>query len=234
MFGFLKKFGFTNKIIEGFHIFVCCTYIINVFKREIKTMLKKFSTKVLVIVICLLSMKCMANLKSTQSISPLGIGIVEGLQFPNNNSDVMGLRICLLYGQNINVFGVDVGVFGCSVDGCLLGLEVSGILNIVGAANGAIQVAGIANNCLEDFYGFQVSGIVNNAYGIYGGQIGVLNIAKNVGGLQIGLYNRAETVTGVQIGVINCTAEMDGIQIGVLNIIKNSSCSYLPIVNAHF
>lgn len=106
---------------------------------------------------------------------------------------------------------------------------MSNVIDVV-AANGAIQVAGIANNCLEDFYGFHV----NNAYGIYGGQIGVLNIAKNVGGLQIGLYNRAETVTGVQIGVINCTAEMNGIQIGVLNIIKNSSCSYLPIVNAHF
>ena len=184
---------------------------------------------------CLMSVHCMADTVKRQVPVPLGVCIAEEAQFPNADSDIMGFRLCLLYGRHANVSGLDIGVFGCAVDGCLFGLQTSVILNSVGSANGALQIGGIANNCLEDFYGVQLSGIANKADGsVYGGQLSTFNIAKEVGGTQIGVYNKADTLLGVQIGVINWATDMQGIQLGVLNVIKNGPCPYLPILNANF
>ena len=211
------------------------------FKRKAKV---KMSTKVnmsnrnkvlAVAVACLLSACCMADTVKRQMPVPVGISIVEEAQFPSAETDLMGFRLCLLYGRHANVSGLDIGVFGCVADGCLFGLQTSGILNSVGSANGALQIAGIANNCLEDFYGVQLSGIANKSDGsVYGGQLSTFNIAKEIGGTQIGVYNKADKVIGVQIGVINWATDMQGVQLGVLNIIKNGACPYLPILNANF
>ena len=183
----------------------------------------------------LISDPCAAEPTQRQIPIPFGISIAEEAQFPNAQTDIMGFRLCLLYGRHANVSGLDIGVFGCVADGCLFGLQTSGILNSVGSANGALQIAGIANNCLEDFYGVQLSGIANKADGsVYGGQLSTFNIAKEVGGTQIGVYNKADKVLGVQIGVINWATDMQGVQLGVLNVIKNGLCPYLPILNANF
>ena len=211
------------------------------FKRKAKA---KMSTKVnksnrnkvlAVAVACLLSAYCMADTVKRQMPVPVGISIAEEVQFPSAETDIMGFRLCLLYGRHANVSGLDIGVFGCVADGCLFGLQTSGILNSVGSANGALQIAGIANNCLEDFYGAQISGIANKTDGsVYGGQIGTFNIAKEMGGTQIGVYNKADKAFGVQIGVINWATDMQGIQLGVLNVIKNGPCPYLTVINANF
>lgn len=170
-----------------------------------------------------------------QTPVPFGISIVEEAQFPSAEADITGFRLCLPYGRHANVSGLDIGVFGCAVDGCLFGLQTSVIMNSVGSANGALQIGGIANNCLEDFYGVQLSGIANKADGsVYGGQLSTFNIAKEVGGTQIGVYNKADKVLGVQIGVINWATDMQGIQLGVLNVIKNSPCPYMTILNMNF
>ena len=183
----------------------------------------------------LLSVYCMADTVKRQMPVPLGISIAEEVQFPSAEMDIMGFRLCLLYGRHANVSGLDIGVFGCVADGCLFGLQTSGILNSVGSANGTLQIAGIANNCLEDFYGVQLSGIANKSDGsVYGGQLSTFNIAKEIGGTQIGVYNKADKIIGVQIGVINWATDMQGVQLGVLNIIKNGPCPYLPILNANF
>ena len=183
----------------------------------------------------LTSVTCTAEPAHRQAPIPVGISIAEEAQFPSAETDIMGFRLCLLYGRHANVSGLDIGVFGCVADGCLFGLQTSGILNSVGSANGALQIAGIANNCLEDFYGAQIAGIANKTDGsVYGGQIGTFNIAKEMGGTQIGVYNKADKAFGVQIGVINWATDMQGIQLGVLNVIKNGPCPYIAIINANF
>ena len=168
-------------------------------------------------------------------VFPIGIGITDQAEFPVAEADIMGGRLCLVYGRHANVAGLDIGVIGCVVDGSLFGLQTSVLLNNVGSANGAGQIAGIANNCYEDFYGFQVAGIANNTQGcVHGGQIASFNMAKELKGTQIAVFNKAEKAVGIQIGVINWATEMKGIQLGVLNIIENRQCPYLPLINANF
>lgn len=189
----------------------------------------------LVVIVGLTSLGGIAGEVSRQFPVPIAISIADKVQFPDADADIMGFRMCLLYGRHANVSGLDLGVFGCAVDGCLFGLQTSGILNSVGSANGALQIAGIANNSIEDFYGVQLSGIANKTDGgIYGGQLSTFNIAKDVGGTQIGVYNKGDSVVGIQIGVINWATDMQGVQLGVLNVIKNGPCPYLPILNANF
>ena len=196
---------------------------------------KTWSTALTVVATALISVHCAGEPTQRQVPLPFGISIAEGAQFPDAQTDIMGFRLCLLYGRHANVSGLDIGVFGCVADGCLFGLQTSGILNSVGSANGALQIAGIANNCLEDFYGAQISGIANKTDGsVYGGQIGTFNIAKEIGGTQIGVYNKADKAFGVQICVINWATDMQGIQLGVLNVIKNGPCPYLTVINANF
>jgi hypothetical protein len=183
----------------------------------------------------LTSFKAVAEDSPSSVPWPIGIGIVEQAQFPDVDSDIMGLRFSFVYGRNANVSGLDFGIFGCGVDGCLFGMQLSVILNNIGSANGALQMSGIANNCLEDFYGVQLAGIANKADGgAFGGQLASFNIANDMGGVQIGVYNQAENALGIQIGVINMATEMKGIQLGVFNVIKNGALPYMPILNANF
>ena len=123
--------------------------------------------KVLTVVsACLLSVHCMADAVKRQAPVPFGVSIAEEAQFPNADSDIMGFRLCLLYGRHANVSGLDIGVFGCAVDGCLFGLQSSVILNDIFIGNGSLQLSGVANNCLDDFSGFQISGFANNVGGV--------------------------------------------------------------------
>ena len=165
--------------------------------------------------------------------SPIGFGIISPVQYPGAEADVMGFRLSLAYGQNANVSGLDFGVFGCRVDGCLFGLQTSAIMNHVGSASGALQIAGVGNHCLEDYFGVQVAGIANMTEGyVYGGQISSFNIARDVSGLQIGAYNQADNAAGIQIGVINYANDMQGIQIGLFNIIRQGI--WMPVINMKF
>lgn len=185
--------------------------------------------------VSMLSFHGLAGHETRQSPVPVGISIVDAAQFPDADADIMGVRMCLLYGRHANVSGLDLGVFGCAVDSCLFGLQTSGILNTIGTANGALQIAGIANSSIEDFYGVQLSGIANKTDGgVYGGQLATFNISKDVGGTQIGVYNKGDAVVGIQIGVINWATDMQGIQLGVLNVIKNGPCPFFPVINASF
>lgn len=166
---------------------------------------------------------------------PIGLCLTDLAEFPAAETDIMGGRLCLIYGRHANVSGLDLGVIGCSVDGSLFGLQISSVLNNVGSANGAGQLAGIANNCAEDFCGFQVAGVANNVHGgIYGAQIGSFNMAKEMNGVQIGVFNKAEKAVGIQISVINWAREMKGIQLGVINVIEQSPVPYMPILNMCF
>lgn len=197
--------------------------------------MKSNNNKNIIAIAVLCATTCAICETQQPQVFPIGIGITDQAEFPVAEADIMGGRLCLVYGRHANVAGLDIGVIGCVVDGSLFGLQTSVLLNNVGSANGAGQIAGIANNCYEDFYGFQVAGIANNTQGcVHGGQIASFNMAKELKGTQIAVFNKAEKAVGIQIGVINWATEMKGIQLGVLNIIENSQCPYLPLINANF
>jgi len=195
---------------------------------------KSFSVLILALA-GLFSSYCEAAEPSSAMPFPVGLSLVEQVQYPNAETDIMGLRFCLLYGRHANVSGLDMGVLGCAVDGSLLGLQLSVVLNTVGSANGAVQLSGIVNNSLEDFYGLQLAGLVDLSDGVvYGGQLSCINISKEVSGFQLGLYNQADKVVGLQLGLVNWASEMQGVQIGLLNIIQSGPVPYLPLINANF
>lgn len=76
----------------------------------------------------------------------------------------------------------------------------------------------------------------NNADTLDGLQIGLLfNYVDEARGLQISLlYNEATEISGLQVGLVNVAEKMTGVQIGFLNFIDTSSCSRMPLINAHF
>ena len=187
------------------------------------------------ILLCLSSSCLIANDAIQPAQNPIGFSITEETQFPNAQMDIMGFRLCLLYGRHANVSGFDLGVIGCGVDGYLFGLQTSVILNDICAGSGAMQLSGIANNCLDDFSGFQISGIANSVGGVvYGGQCGGFNAANELRGAQVGLFNKTDNAYGIQIGVINWTTTMHGLQIGLINVIEQSKCPYMTLINAYF
>ena len=194
------------------------------------------SLAILIFALFLLSpLKYLADDANDSMPMPIGIGLIEPIQFPNVDTDIMGFRFNLLYGRNANVMGLDLGVLGCAVDGSIIGIQTSVFMNTVGSANGALQLSGIANNSIEDFLGLQLSGIINMSdEDVYGGQLSSINLARETYGLQIGVYNQAEKVYGIQIGVINYAKAMEGFQIGLVNIITEGPCPFLILFNASF
>lgn len=168
-------------------------------------------------------------------VSPLAVSLLDECQYPDSLADVMGFRLCLVYGRHANVFGLDIGVVGCGVDGALLGLQTAAVMNNVAYSNGALQIGGIVNNCNEDFTGFQIGGVANKTSGsLYGAQIGCVNIAGVVCGAQVGVFNKAETARGLQIGLINLAQDMKGIQLGLICGIEHSAYQYMPLINGRF
>ena len=194
------------------------------------------NTKSLFLILLSLASSCLIANDAVRPVqSPIGFSITEEAQFPNTQTDIMGFRLCLLYGRHANVSGFDLGVIGCGVDGYLFGLQTSVILNDICAGSGAMQLSGIANNCLDDFSGFQISGIANSVGGVvYGGQCGGFNAANELRGAQVGLFNKTDNAYGIQIGVINWTTTMHGLQIGLINVIEQSKCPYMTLINAYF
>ena len=170
--------------------------------------------------------------------TPCALGLFYPVQVPDENYDVIGLRLNLIAGKHATVSGLDLGLVNLSsvaensiqvgalwneVDGDLRGLQFSGLFNVVDGAALGLQAAGILNQSgkgSDDVMG--------------GGQIGLINIAGDATGLQIGGLNVSQNIVGLQIGVINWANEMTGVQIGVINIIRDGPCPFLPVLNAAF
>ena len=85
-------------------------------------------------------------------------------------------------------------------------------------------------------YGLETGSLVASTYkSMYGLQIGGLaTSADELMGIQIGAFNVAKTGYGMQIGVINSADTFYGVQIGAINMIKNSTVTFMPVINACF
>ena len=175
------------------------------------------------------------ELPPSAGIVPFALSIVPPFQFPGYDWDVYGVRVNAFVGHHRDVCFVDIGGFGNIADGNLCGLEVGGLYNRVGSADGAIQIAGLFNYVHHEFCGLEVSLLVNRVDGdMQGMQFAPVNLTQDGAGFQIGAFNRAERFTGLQIGVANYAYQMQGLQIGLFNIIQDSNIPFMPVINAAF
>lgn len=141
------------------------------------------------------------------------------LQLVDDDADIRGVRINLLYGVNRNVTGLDLGLVNRTT-GDFKGLQHG----FIGATHGK-------------FSGWQDNWAVNFAEGqFYGLQTGVVNFVGTGEGVQLGgLYNNAEYMSGLQFSLINFAEDFYGVQLGLINIIRSKdNFPILPFVNWKF
>jgi hypothetical protein len=121
---------------------------------------------------------------------PISLGLVTPVQIVPKDMGVAGFRLSLIYGQNTNVTGVDLGLINHTTSGTSMGIQW-GLMNLNDA----------------DFVGWQNSW-VNLLRGRGEGlQSGLYTQSSHMSGLQIGLVNNSETLHGLQIGLLNIIAK---------------------------
>ena len=117
---------------------------------------------------------------------PIQISLVTPIQIFPERYSITGVRLNLLYGRNVSVTGLDVGLVNHTTTGKFKGLQYG----LVGLAD-------------SDFAGWQDC-VVNVTNGKFEGfQYGLVNYAENMNGLQLGFVNYARTAKGLQIGLVN-------------------------------
>jgi hypothetical protein len=177
------------------------------------------------------------------SSSPFGLAVVPGIQYPADDYILMGMRIGVLWGNQAEMYGLDLGVLGNVTQAAFGGTAISGIFNInKGTANvWGLQFAGIGNFNLgqTDVHGVQASLLMNYNpadASIHGLSIAPLNLGAGtkVYGLQVGVFNQADTVYGLQIGLINVAKTLHGVQIGFLNFHETGLFQVSPVLNIGF
>ena len=177
------------------------------------------------------------------AVSPLGISIVDPLQFPPSDFDIMGVRASVIYGKNRDVTGIDLGLIGNITTGKFSGAAVSGLFNSTKGQTTilGLQLAGLANINSEkvSVYGIQAAILSNYnsaESSVVGLQVSLANISPSttINGFQVGIYNKAREVRGLQIGLINMTQSLSGIQIGLLNFYQEGFFKIAPILNVGF
>ena len=162
--------------------------------------------------------------------------VLRNYQLVDENKDIVGLRLNVLYGRNTDVSGLDLGLFasssykfsgiqingwGSDVSTEVNGMQISGIMSFSGDSVTGIQLAGIMNGVRNDVTGLQVGLFNSTGRNIYGIQIGAINNlfqGTSITGLQAGLLNHSMEVQGMQVGLINSASRsIRGIQIGIVN-----------------
>jgi len=173
----------------------------------------------------------------SSSYSVLAVNLFTPLQLPSETCDVYGLRMNLLFGRNIKVYGLDVGIAGFSASD-VYGLQANA-LNWNERYSKAFQFGGIASLNLQDFAGFQAAGICNIDLGescgvqvagafnknemFRGLQLAALaNICNdNSKGVQVALINAPRSEwSGASVGFMNYAGKLNGVQFGFLNFVR--------------
>lgn len=149
---------------------------------------------------------------------PLQLALFNPVQVRPEDTSIFLLRVNLIYGKNVSVKGLDIGIANHCSGGISKGLQ----WGIVGFVEG-------------DFIGWQDQ-FVNMTAGTFTGfQSGFYNDLDNGEAFQLGCINRARAVSGLQLGIVNYTESMYGLQIGLINFIKEKDrLPVLPIVNWSF
>ena len=123
---------------------------------------------------------------SAQS-KPIQLSLFTPVQIFPETTPISGVRLNVLYGRNVYVHGLDVGLVNHTTTGHFKGAQF-GLVGITDA----------------DFDGYQHNQIVNVVKGkVTGFQFSVVNYAVNASGFQLGLVNYAGTMHGLQVGLVN-------------------------------
>lgn len=158
--------------------------------------------------------------------TPICLGLVPPAQFPNSDFSVSGIRATLLWGENRNVKGIDLGLIGNITKQEFSGVGIAGGFNWTQGTTviTGLQLAGLTN-------------INENRASVYGLQAALgANLGRftDIYGAQLGIYNRANDVYGVQIGIVNVASNLHGIQLGLANFNLHGYFTVSPIINIGF
>jgi hypothetical protein len=152
------------------------------------------------------------------SEKPFQVALFNPIQIYNEDKGIIILRFNLIYGRNVSVKGLDVGLVNHNTGGVSKGLQHG----LVGLVEG-------------DFVGWH-DNAVNLVRGEFTGyQSGIYNSLDHGEAFQLGIFNKARDVSGLQLGLVNYTENMYGLQIGLVNIIRQkATLPFFPIVNWSF
>jgi hypothetical protein len=157
-----------------------------------------------------------------QDDNPFQIAFVgPTMQLVDDDEDVSGIRLNLLYGVNQNMSGVDLGLIN-HTRGDMVGVGF-GLVNVTDGTFVGWQ-AGVINLTQRDFTGLQWSAW---------SALSLANIAGEGRGAQIAwVFNQAEYLGGFQLALVNIANDMNGVQVGLINIIRSKErFPVLPLVN---
>jgi hypothetical protein len=149
---------------------------------------------------------------------PFQLALFHPIQIRDEHASITALRLNLIYGKNVSVIGIDIGIANHCTGGQTLGLQYG----LVGLVEG-------------DFLGWQdnLISIVNGSF--TGFQSGLYNHCGQGEGFQMGFVNRATDMRGLQLGLVNYTETMYGLQVGLVNIIhRKETLPVFVIVNWSF
>lgn len=145
--------------------------------------------------------------------------------------DSVNFNLSLAYGKVGSVRGLDISAGGSVIKGDLVGIQLCGLMGVVGDTGRGIQLSGLMNVAGDSFYGIQGSGLINvvgdNFKGIQ--TSGLISVAGQEGfGLQMsGLASVAgETFKGIQTSCIFSVTgeEFKGIQAAGIFSVAGESC----------
>jgi hypothetical protein len=145
------------------------------------------------LVICLLTLGLLSPSSLQAQEKPVQLSLLAPIQIFPEEAAIKGFRLNLLYGRNVSVKGIDLGLINHTTTGVTKGWQL-GLVGVVDA----------------DFEGFQEN-YVNITKGHFKGfQWGFYNQARDMHGFQLGLINYAQTGYGLQIGLINIIKQKKG------------------------
>ena len=135
---------------------------------------------------------------------PIQLSLFTPIQiFPEDNP-ISGVRLNLIYGRNVSVTGLDLGLVNHTTKELSKGVQ----FGLVGLVD-------------YDFVGWQNNWINITRNNFEGFQWGSVNYANFANGLQLGIVNYTRSMKGLQIGLVNI-------------IKKGGAFPFFPIVNWSF
>jgi hypothetical protein len=165
--------------------------------------MKRTSLVGLILIVIILS-GWAGRARAVEEGQPFQLALFYPLQIRGEDASITGLRLNLIYGKNVSVSGLDIGIANHCTGGQSVGVQY-GLLGLVEG----------------DFVGWQhqAISIVNGEFA--GLQWGLFNYCGHGTGFQAGFVNRAKYIKGLQFGLLNYSDSMYGLQIGLVNIIQD-------------
>lgn len=109
-----------------------------------------------------------------ENSAPVQISFWPPVAFPSGLNTVRGARANLIYGDMLNMYGIDAGLVQRARNE-MIGIELGGV-NITG-----------------NTFGIQGALLANIADSMRGFQFGIVNVAEDLKGVQIGIINKSGT-----------------------------------------